>query len=177
MSKKNPPEPVKLFVGYITNNTALIDRTNGILEKRFGPIDSQSSIFNFDITPYYNKELGDNLKRTFFSFKRLIGLENAYKIKILTNRIEAKFSTQDKRAINIDPGYVSLSKLALFTTKDFYHRIYLGKGIYTELALFYRDKTFQPFEWSYPDYRSGEYIEFFNKLRENYMTELRRPRC
>jgi len=177
VSKIKSPEPVKLFVGCITNNSALINKTKGILEKRFGPTDFQSDILNFNNTTYYNKELGDNLKRKFITFKRLISLENAYTIKVLTNKIEEKFNAQGKRTINIDPGYISLSKLTLFSAKDFYHRIYLGKGIYAEVTLYYKDKTFQPFEWSYPDYKSDEYIKLFNKLRENYMAELRVGQC
>lgn len=171
------PEPVKFFVGLITNEIALIKKIEAMLTKRFGPIDLQSDIIDFDFTTYYNKEMGVNLKRKFLSFKKLVSLENIRTAKILTNKVEKSLCRKGKRRINIDPGYICLNKLVLLTTKDFYHRIYLGKGIYAEATLHYKDKTFQPFEWSYPDYRSMLYIEFFNKVREGYFYQLRQARC
>ena len=74
-----------------------------------------------------------------------------------------------KRRINIDPGYISDSKLILATTKDYFHRIYLGHGIYAEVTLRWRKSCFEPFEWTYPDYRSREYIDILNTIRNNYM--------
>ncbi|MCM8782566.1 MAG: DUF4416 family protein [Candidatus Omnitrophica bacterium] len=177
MDKIGFSKPVKLVIGFIAKEDMLIEKAKGVLEKKFGPIDFQSNVRDFDFTTYYNDELGEELKRRFISFKKLIKIENAHIIKVLTNRLEAKFSIRGQRRINIDPGYISLSKLVLFTTKDFYHRIYLGKGIYAEVTLYYKDKTFRPFEWSYPDYRTVEYIEFFNGLREDYKVRLRHIKC
>jgi len=34
--------------------------------------------------------------------------------------------------VNIDPGYISLGKLVLASTKDHAHRLYLGEGVYGE---------------------------------------------
>lgn len=172
MGKIEIPKHIKLFVGLITNEIPLIERTKDALIKRFGEIDSQSNILNFDFTAYYNKEMGNNLKREFLSFKKLISMENINTVKIFTNKLEEKFSTQGKRRINIDPGYISLSKLVLLTTKDYYHRIYLGKGVYAEVTLYYKDKTLQPFEWTYPDFKSKNYLDFFNGLRDNYSSQL-----
>ena len=62
---------------------------------------------------------------------------------------------------------MTLAKVVLASTKDYSHRIYIGKGIYAEVTLFYQDKTFQPLLHTYPDYRSGEYVDLFNKARGN----------
>ncbi|MEK6733229.1 MAG: DUF4416 family protein, partial [Candidatus Omnitrophota bacterium] len=70
------------------------------------------------------------------------------------------------RRINIDPGYISDSKLVLATTKDYFHRIYLTSGIYAEVTLRWRRGGFEPFEWTYPDYQSKEYIDIFNTIRK-----------
>ena len=177
MSRIKCPESVKLFVGLISNDIALINNIERVLVKRFGPVDFESNIFDFNCTAYYNEEFGENLKRKFLSFRKLINIERAAAIKILTNKLEKKFSLDGKRRINIDPGYLSLSKLVLLTTKDFSHRIYLGRGIYAEATLRYTNKTFQPFEWSYPDYRSDDYVGFFNKVREGYARQSRCPKC
>ena len=80
-----------------------------------------------------------------------------------------------KRRVNIDPGYISDSKLILTTTKDYFHRIYLGHGIYAEVTLRWRKGGFEPFEWTYPDYRSKEYIKILNTIRNNYMNH-KKPR-
>jgi hypothetical protein len=72
----------------------------------------------------------------------------------------------------LDPGYVTLAKMVLATTKDFAHRLYLGDGIYAESTLRFRKKQFEPWEWTYPDYRTDEYREFFGRVRECYKDKL-----
>ncbi|MBI5756814.1 MAG: DUF4416 family protein [Nitrospirae bacterium] len=69
------------------------------------------------------------------------------------------------RPVNIDPGYITLAKVVLASTKDYSHRVYIGKGIYAEVTLSYENKTFRPFSYTYPDYRSDEYIALFNMAR------------
>ena len=64
--------------------------------------------------------------------------------------------------MNLDPGCLSAGKVVLATTKNQQHRIYLGSGIYAEVALRYRDGRWQPWEWTYPDYRSPEYAQVFD---------------
>jgi len=171
------PEPVKLFAGLIGNELPLIEAAQAALERRLGPIDFESGILDFNLTAYYSKEMGAGLKRKFVTFEKLIRVEKAAEVKILTNKIEEKFSTKHGRRVNIDPGYICLGKLVLLTTKDYYHRIYITKGIYAEVTLYYKDKSFRPFEWSYPDYKSENYIEFFNNARGKYFTQLRAPKC
>ena len=38
--------------------------------------------------------------------------------------------TRVKRPVNLDPGYIEQAKVILASTKNFYHRIYLGGGIF-----------------------------------------------
>ena len=88
-----------------------------------------------------------------------------------TKRVEGL--TTGKRRINIDPGFLSLGKLILATTKDQCHRVYLGKGIFAEVTLFYKQKTFNPWPWTYPDYQSREYLEIFNSIRGIYQEQIK----
>lgn len=125
----------------------------------------------FTYTAYYEKELGYNLKRIFLSFNKLIGLEKIYKIKIYTNRLEEVLSVQGRRQINIDPGYLDASKLVLLSTKDYSHRIYLRNGIYAEATLVFKNKTFGPWPWTYPDYKTDTYINIFNSIRQIYLKQ------
>jgi len=172
MGKKEKPAPVKLIVGFIFKEESILTRAKAILERRFGKIDFESRALDFNYTNYYEKELGFGLKRKFVSFATLIQPEALPKIKVFTVKTEKKLSFKQNRLINIDPGYLNLSRLILASTKDFSHRIYLDKSIYAEITLIFKDKTFQALEWTYPDYRTAEYIEIFHKIREAYFKQV-----
>jgi len=75
--------------------------------------------------------------------------------------------------VNIDPGYLDQAKLVLASTKNYVHRVYLNDGIYAELTLFFQDKSFQPWQWTYPDYRTPEYIGIFNHIRELFADQVK----
>ena len=162
-------EKVKLIVGMISSDSALFDKVKIILEKKLrNQVDLESHVLNFTHTDYYYKEMGLELKRKFLSFKRVVSLNKIERIKILTNLVEGKFSRKGNRAINIDPGYIDLSKLVLLSTKDYTHRIHIGSGIFAEITLYYKDKKFNPWPWTYPDYKTDEYLSLFNSIREIY---------
>lgn len=169
MGKAKKPKAVKLIIGMLVKNKKLFSMSEEFFIKEFGPIDYESVILSFNYTDYYKKEMGSPLKRKFISFKNNISPRKIAKIKLLTNSIEEKLSANKKRQINIDPGYVSDSKLIMATTKDYFHRIYLNHGIYAEVTLRWRKHSFEPFEWTYRDYRSKEYVDIFNTIRNNYM--------
>jgi len=166
-------QKVKLITGFIFKDEVVFNQAQGILKRRFGEVDFQSQTLPFIHTDYYEKEFGKGLKRVFVSFKKLIPHENLPQIKILTNKIEHKLAKGPFRLINIDPGYLDSAKLILASTKDFRHRIYLNKGIFADLTLFYQNKTFQFWEWTFLDYRTDEYIAIFNQIREIYAKQLK----
>jgi len=167
---------VKLFIGFIFAREEVYLKTKRILEKKFGQSDFESQILPFNHTRYYEKEFGSNLKRRFLSFKKLIKAERLAQIKIITNGIEAKLSHQGRRQINIDPGILSLGKIILATTKDYKHRIYLTSGIYAEVTLYYQNRSFRPWEWTYPDYKTPAYTHIFNTIREIYFQQIKKQR-
>ncbi len=168
MGKTRKILPVKLIIGFIFKEEPILKKGETLLKKYYGEVDFESQILEFIHSDYYEEEFGKGLKRKFISFKKLIPPQKLSKIKIAANQIENKLSKGQHRLINIDPGYLDMAKLVLASTKDYYHRIYLDKGIFSEVTLFYRGKTFTPWEWTYPDYRTPEYIAIFNKIRENY---------
>lgn len=173
MGKITRPLPVKLIIGIISKEDSLIKTAEADLRKKFGQIEHKSPAFNFNQTDYYKDELGENLKRVFLGFKKLISAENLVKIKHYTNKLEYKYLREkNKRRINIDPGYISVSKLILATTKNFAHRIYAGSGIFEEITLTFTDTSFKAGRWTYPDYRSESYIAFFNEIRNMYKREI-----
>ena len=153
-------------MGFIYKDEAIFIKSRDKLEKIFGGLNFQSGPLDFNYTTYYEKEMGAGLKRRFISFSKLIPIGDLYRIKLYTNRLEARFSDSGaRRQVNIDPGYVDLAKLVLASTKDYSHRIYLRKGIFAEITLSYRGNSFAYNDWTYPDYRSQEYIDIFNKIR------------
>ena len=163
------PENVKLIVGMITGEEILFDKVKKILWRRLrNRIDFEGPVLDFVHTDYYNEEMGEGLKRKFLSFKKNVPLKHIEKVKILTNSIEKKFSVSGRRRINIDPGYIDLSKLVLFSTKDYSHRIHIGKGIFAEVTLHYKDKKFNAWPWTYPDYKTDEYLSVLDSIREIY---------
>lgn len=176
MGQIRVPRKAKLFTGIISTSHDLIDATREILPRHLGEIDFQSDIISFDFTDYYQDEMGSNLLRTFFSFVELVQKETLKEIKHLTNKIEGSFAVREGekifRKVNIDPGYVDSSRIVLATTKDYSHRIYLGNGIYGEVTLIFKNKKFNPLEWTYPDYRINSTLEFFLKMRAKYMKQI-----
>lgn len=172
MSKAKKHSKVNLIIGMIANKENLFGDAKKYLVKKFGEIDYESPTIDFNFTDYYQKEIGRNLKRKFISFKNLIAAEELTDIKLYTNRLEEGFSrsrNKPSRNINLDPGYITSAKLILATTKDYFHRIYLGKGIYVEITLFFRKGGFESFNWTYPDYKTKEYAEIFNHIRSLYL--------
>jgi hypothetical protein len=148
------------------------------LPRIFGTVDFLSDRLRFDFTAYYAAEMGEGLERQFVAFRRPIRPEQLVDIKLRTNRLEQRsFSARGKRQVNIDPGYLTLSKLVLATTKDHQHRVYLGRGIYAEVTLRFRAGTFAPWDWTYPDYRTPAYIAIFNQLRARLLTERSAAAC
>jgi hypothetical protein len=173
MGKIKKSAPVKLIVGLIFKKQDAFIQAKKILERQFGGIDFESKLLDFNHTDYYEKEFGKGLKRKFLSFEKLILPEALAKIKVQTNKIEERLSKRKIRQINLDPGYLDLARLVLASTKDYKHRLYLQCGIYAEVTLYYQGKKFQAWEWTYPDYKTKEYLAIFNQIRESYVRQIK----
>jgi len=155
----------KLVASQIFNDNIDIETVIRRLEGIFGQVQRRSAPMKFDWTDYYEGEFGRDLKRVFISFVEPVGQADMALIKKITNRIEAEFSSEGKRNVNIDPGFVTLSNFILVTTKGYSHRIFLRDGIFSEVTLIFREKKYHPLEWTYPDYRSEEIISFLFLVR------------
>lgn len=167
------PRPVKLIAGILAAGDDLLSGAKQALTAVYGPIDLESVPVPFTYTSYYNEEMGEAIVRQYVSFDRLIAPETISCIKRETNAAEQGFAVAGKRKVNIDPGYVDLAKMVLATTKDATYRIYLGNGIYAQSTIYYREKSFEPWPWTYPDYKSEHAIRFFNQVREQYRQAIR----
>lgn len=180
MSVIASPLPVKLFVGILSRDVALLDQCTDNFRRTFGPADFLSPLLPWDHTDYYEGEMGKELFRRFVFAAGTIDPGRLSEIKHITNGWEATLAEHStdglRRNVNIDPGYVTEAKVVLATGKDFPHRVYIGNGIYAEATLRYeRQKNeFQPWEYTYPDFRREDVRGWFNDARKRLRAEIKR---
>jgi len=159
---------VKLFVVTLHHDSAILESATSELIKLFGPIDWQSDDFQFDVTDYYEKEMGSKLLRRFLSFQDLIMPDEIAEIKIRTNELENKYRNENKRQINLDPGYLDTYKVVLASTKFGGQKIYLKKGIYADMTLVMYKGQWEGFAWGFPDFKSRRYDAVLSRIRDLY---------
>ncbi|HEY2892987.1 MAG TPA: DUF4416 family protein [Pirellulales bacterium] len=137
---------------------------------QWGEIALASPIFEFQETDYYDASMGAGIQKCFWAFERLIDQASLPELKLATNQWELDYAKEaghpEPRPLNLDPGYATAAKLVLASTKDHAHRIYLSRGIYAEVTLYYKNRQWQAREWTFPDYRRPEYHEFFSECRK-----------
>ena len=162
-------EPVAFIMSILYGDADQAEQALKIIGRQYGLIEFRSDPFEFSMTDYYTAEMGGNLRKFFCCLKDPIMPDELPAIKLSTNDIEQMFADSSSgipnRRINIDPGYVTLSKLVLASTKDYSHRIYIGKGIYAEVTLRCIGGTLIPLDTTYPDYRTPLALDFFNQVR------------
>jgi hypothetical protein len=173
MAEIKKPQKVLPIVGLIFENTFDLDPALKRLTGLMGKAVLNSHVIHFTHTTYYNREMGDKLSRQWWVFEQLMSPDVLVDLKHTTNNIENGYlNKKGGRKINIDPGLLSLSNLILASTKNYSHRIYLGKGIYGEVTLIFKNNAFNPLSWTYPDYQEESTLEFFSKAREILKKEL-----
>ncbi len=165
--------PVKNFISVIHSNPELFEKFKQEISNYFGEIDSVSEPFPFDFTDYYKPEMGENLVRQFFSFETLTEADFIVEIKKKCLEFEEKYSEKGKRRLNIDPGYIDLYKLVLVSEKYMGHKIYLKDGICADMVLLLGKSKITPFMWTFPDFKSGRYDQYFLSLRKIYKNQLK----
>ncbi len=181
MGEITAPSQVKLFVGMLSSDVSLFEELADILKSIFGPIDLESPVWPWEHTAYYQKEMGAGLKREFVFFEKLINPRDIAGIKLKTIELEKKYLNENNpsggfkggRRINLDPGYLDSAKIVLVSTKDFSHRIYLDNGIYGEVTLVYSGRDYRILPYTFPDFRTGNYMEVFKTARAIYGKQIK----
>jgi hypothetical protein len=173
----NAPKPAKLIIGILAADEEFLKIAVEAINANFGKIDFLSDPWPFDQTDYYKDQTGENILRQFVSIEKLIDPGKLSKIKHKTNMLEQKLAKQSAsdllRPVNLDPGIIEPSKLVLATTKNYSHRIYIGKKMYAEVTLIFDKGKWKPFEYTYPDYRQDCYHDFFSKVRTRLVEQLK----
>jgi hypothetical protein len=178
MANPRPVAPVLLVVAAFSRHPEALDWAQIRLQRDYGPILCRSDPFVFDQTAYYAATMGTDLRKQFLVFTELIEPDRLAAIKCHTNNMEEELAAQgaypEVRPLNLDPGLLHLGKFILATTKDQAHRIYIGHGIFAEVTLRFHTGVWEPWPWTYADYRQPSVREFLRQAREDYRTLLLR---
>jgi hypothetical protein len=178
MAEPPPPAPVLFVVAAFSRHEALLQRARARLEEAHGPVALASAIYAFNQTSYYEATMGSDLRKQLWAFQDLMAADRLPSSKLACIALERDLAAEQRgalaeaRPINLDPGYLVLGKFVLATTKDQAHRLYLRDGIHAEVTLHYRGGSFQPWPWTYADYRLPEVIAFLGQAREYYRQAL-----
>ncbi len=171
MGDPTPPPPSLLIVAAFSRHDDALDWARHRAEQCWGAPVLESERFAFCDTDYYGPTMGEDLKKVFWGFPPGFEPANMPDVKLTTNDWEEEFARQndgpETRPLNIDPGYLSLGKLVLASTKDFTHRIYLAQGIFAEITLYYQRGRWEHHRWTFPDYRRDDYQAFFTECRQH----------
>jgi hypothetical protein len=178
MGQVFPSSPVLLVMAAFSRHEAALSWARASAVEAFGPVALDSPTLDFCETDYYESTMGPGLKKVFFAFVELIDPARLVEIKLQTNAWEQEYAEKgehaEPRPLNLDPGYLTLGKLVLASTKDFCHRIYLDRGIYAEVTLFYRHGCWEHHPWTFADYRREDYQQFFSECRDDLHRKLRK---
>ncbi len=172
--------PSLRFAAVFSQEPSAIDWACERAAQSWGPILRQSLDFDFNMTDYYTSSMGGGLKKRLIAFQSLVDPEELVASKHQAIHWEQKYRDGQPpgvpRPLNIDPGYLTEAKVVLMTTKDRDHRLYVGKGIYAEVTLFYQlPGKWVASRWTYPDYRMPEYHDFFSACRLDLRAGLQQP--
>lgn len=146
------------------------------LAAAFGPIWLSGEPYAFHHTAYYRESMGSELLKQLIAFEKFVPLDRLAACKHVTIELEHELITGGRyveaRPINLDPGMLNLGKFMLASTKDNAQRIYLRDGIFAEVTLYFKDGAYQPWPWTYADYREPAVQAFLLQAREYYKQRL-----
>ncbi len=170
MGVPTDPPPAMLLVAAFSRYQAALDWARQRVEQSWGNVALQSPLFDFTETAYYESEMGSGLRKQFLLVEGDFDPAQLVEKKLTANAWEAEYAATaghaEPRPLNLDPGYITLGKLVLASTKEFAHRVYLGRGIYAEVTLFYKHNCWQHHAFTFADYRRADYHQFFSRCRQ-----------
>ncbi len=173
MAAPQLPEPVKLFVAVLWTGMDELAQARSQLEKHFSRIDYHGPDHPFDVTDYYDQEMGGRPQRRLITFANLAPPECIKQGKLICNQIEDAIAVEGHRRVNLDLGFLDDNKIVLASAKEAGQKIHMGEGIYADLVARYKYGRYQPFEWTFPDFRDGRYDAELAEIRRKYLEQLR----
>jgi len=178
MAPVQPVMPVKLLVAVLWAEPQALARAVDRMTAQWGPIDFQGADAPFDMTHYYEPEMGAGLQRRLLAFERLVPPESLVEAKRCCNAWEdLDLAETSGRKVNLDVGYLDHNKVVLASVKFAGQKIHLGQGIYADLVARYEGGKYQPFPWTFPDFKTGRYDADLVAIRTLYLTQLKQYRA
>jgi hypothetical protein len=171
MARVQRPPKGRLVVSIIYNSMDALADALEKLEKQFGRVQCETMEIAYT-GKQYAEEMGEELQRRLYSFAKEIERDRLPDIKAACAKIEKQFGDMVDdypfRTVNIDPGIMTPENVVMASHREFNHRIYLGQGVFAELALVFSRGRFVRLPWTDPDFCEGEAIEFFLRVRESF---------
>jgi hypothetical protein len=161
-------EPLVLRVSScLYSDPECLEQAVGRLTGLFGQVALRSRTFPFDLSGYYEEEMGEGLSRVWLCFEKLMSPAKLASFKVDASDIEAglRRSFCGGRSVNIDPGYLDYGKLVLASFKEAPDKIYMGDGVWAHTVLRYGSGRFDAPDHSFPDFKDGRFDEFFVEAR------------
>lgn len=139
----------------------------GEVESVFGALGGRAPAFDFSQTSYYEREMGKKLRKVFCAVAAGAARDTLVAHKLAAMALEERhLDASGARRINVDPMLVTPENVVVATSKNFPHRVYLGSGVYADLALTRRKGRFEALPWTYSDY--SEHLSFFELNRPSF---------
>jgi hypothetical protein len=168
MSTRGGFKAVKYFCGLIFRQAAAAEQAIHALQQVLAAPESRSALIPFTATDYYRSEMGEPLVRQFVSFPGLLPAERLPEIKIAAMELETRLAENGRRRVNLDPGFLSEANVIIATAKNHYHRVPLRDGVYAHIEYVLKDGKLNFLPWTYPDFQTEAYLDFFRKLHEQF---------
>ena len=173
MAGTSLPDPVKYFVALLWADAAALAEGSARLIERWGALDFEGPDRAFDLTNYYQAEMGANLFRRLVAFETMREPEVLVEAKLACTAIEDALAGPQGRRVNLDVGYLDHNKIVLASAKGAGQKIYLRAGIYADLVARYAQGRYQPFAWTFPDFKDGRYDAELAELRGLYLQQIK----
>jgi hypothetical protein len=138
------------------------------LEAALGRLDYRGGPHQFDVSDYYEDEMGPGLVRLLVSFEPLESPTRLVAVKLNTEALEERLSVGGGRSVNIDPGYMDYHKVVLASFKPGPQKIYLGNGVYADPLMLFQNGEYVPLPWTFPDFKAGYYAGDLAVIRRIY---------
>jgi len=170
--RPEPPERVKFLAAVLWKEPAALADALERAQSLWGALDFAGPDRPFDLTDYYETEMGKDLQKRLVSFAPLFASERLAEAKLAAIEIENALRRPSGRLVNLDVGYMDVHKVVLASIKYGGPKVHLGSGIYADLVCRYALGRFHPFDWTFADVKSGRYDEELVQIREKYKAAL-----
>jgi hypothetical protein len=163
------PPLVKLFIAVLATPEVPPGYVAQLVSEVFGSVDFEGPQHPFDVTTYYEDEMGPGLTRSILGFTGPHYADILVGAKLACIELEKGSAIEGKRMMNLDVGYLDHNKIVLASTKGAGQKLYLDSGIYADYVARYAHGAYNPFDWSFPDFKDGRYNKEFTTMRNSLL--------